>query len=221
MNLPVGERPQVFVGDTRKLTMVARLQELGWGRMYADRVPMSRDEVLWAFDNGAFPAWTSGKPFPTKRFQMRIDKALQRATTPYLAVAPDIVGGGLKSLEFSLSWLDKLPKEWPWYLAVQDGMTPQDVEPHLHLFAGVFLGETNRFKFQAAMWARFAHQHGKPFHYGRAGVIGRIRNAFMAKADSFDSAFPLWTEERFDQFVELWQRLSYDNPFARKRRKAG
>jgi len=124
----------------------------------------------------------------------------RRIGVPALAALPDIVAGGLRSLEFSLAWLERLP-DWPWYLVVQDGMRLEEVEPELPSVAGLFLGGTTRFKQSALLWARLAHAHGKRFHFARAGTLARIELAQRVGADSLDSSFPLWTRERFDTFV--------------------
>ncbi len=153
----------------------------------------------WGFDNGAFRDWRAGKAFDAESYQFRLAMA-QRIGIPYMAVCPDIVAGGLQSLEFSLSWRKRLPDDFPWYLAVQDGMSQEDVIPVLDQFSGIFLGGTNRFKATALHWCELAHQHGKLFHYARAGTRQKLDHARMIGADSVDSAFPLWVQSRFEQF---------------------
>jgi hypothetical protein len=121
---------------------------------------------------------------------------------PILAVVPDIVAGGQRSLDFSLDWVMRLPNGWPWYLAVQDGMETHQVEDSLHLFSGIFLGGTDRFKRTAYRWCNLAHAHQKRFHYGRAGTIAKLLHAKKIGADSLDSAFPLWTNQRLETFAQ-------------------
>lgn len=195
-------RPLVFVGESRSSTVVARLQRLGWGRMWAHALNLNA-QTIWAFDNGAFTAWREGKPFPAQRFKERLERALS-VGTPWLAVAPDLVAQGQKSLEFTLSWMPDLPP-WPWFLAVQDGMTPIDVEPHADRFSGIFLGGSDAFKAQARMWCGWAHERGLRFHYGRAGTLSKLYEAQQIGADSVDSGFPLWTVERFERFARNWR----------------
>ncbi len=72
----------------------------------------------------------------------------------------------------------KLP-DWRWYLAVQDGMTTDDVRPYLHLFQGIFLGGTDKFKLQALRWCDLAHAHQMPFHYARAGTLRKMEGMGM------------------------------------------
>ena len=167
-----------------------------------ERIPAPYEGEPWGFDNGAFVAWMRKLPFPEEQFLRRLDKAVE-VGIPYIAVCPDLVAQGVKSLEFSMSWLPQLPKEWPWYLAVQDGMTWNDVESVIRNFAGLFLGGSDEFKRTAWTWRVLSRNYGKKFHYGRAGVERKIRHAYWADADSLDSAAPLWTVKKFEVFKEL------------------
>ena len=97
--------------------------------------------------------------------------------------------------------------DFPWYLAVQDGMGVEDVRPHLHLFQGLFLGGSDRFKATAYRWSALAHSYQLKFHYGRASTPGKLAAAFRSNADSCDSSFPLWTTERMQTFIWRWQGL--------------
>lgn len=192
---------KILLGDTRARTLVAQIRERGWGRMFAERHPTPWDGEPWGFDNGAFGAWLNQRPFPADQFLSRLDRALNRDVVPYIAVVPDLVAEGLRSLEFSLGWVERLPTGWPWYLAVQDGMSPRDVAPELVNFRGIFLGGTVRFKSTAARWRELAHSYGLKFHYARAGTPNRIQHALAVGADSLDSSFPLWTNVRFQEFI--------------------
>jgi hypothetical protein len=191
----------ILVGDTRSRAILKELEARGWGRMFSEGRPTPFEGERWGLDNGAFGAWLRGQPFPADRFQKRVDDVEERGLVPEIAVTPDLVTKGIESLEFSLGWLERLPTTWPWYLAVQDGMTPEDVAPVLTDFRGIFLGGSTRFKSTAATWRKLADQHHKRFHYARAGVPNRIQHAIIVGADSLDSAFPLWTNARFQEFI--------------------
>lgn len=198
---------KVLLGDTRSRENLNILESRRWGRMFvtADPTPMHCEP--WGFDNGAFVAFRRGEAFSASVFHRRLDRALSVASEPWIAIAPDIVAGGLRSLEFSVEYKRKLPIHWPWYLAVQDGMTPDDVRPVIHLFAGVFLGGSDRFKLQAWTWKQFANSEHKPFHYARAGALRKLRHAHAIGADSLDSAFPLWSKERMRLFCNFFDGL--------------
>lgn len=191
---------KILLGDTRSAKNLRFIREHGWGRMFASAPPTPRQFEDWGYDNGAYDAFTHNKPFPETKFLRRLDVALKVNSDPILAVCPDIVAGGMRSLDFSVKWLERLPCFWPWYLAVQDGMTQDAVLEVAHLFAGIFLGGTDKFKLTAYRWSRLAHFADKKFHYGRAGTLRKIRHAWAVEADSLDSNFPLWTVERMSTF---------------------
>ena len=198
-----GEHLHVLVGDTRSQWMIERLKEQGWGRMVIDRHLRLFPGEKWGFDNGAFRDYKNNVvEFNGDGFQRRLDVAFGMGT-PMLAVVPDIVGGGLGSLEFSERWLSRLPDAWPWYLAVQDGMEVADVEPILGRYKGIFLGGTDAFKATAKDWVALSRRLHLPFHYGRAGIPRKVAHAKAVGADSLDSAFPLWSKSRFTWFVEV------------------
>jgi hypothetical protein len=209
MNEP-SKLPLVLVGETRSRANIERLKGLGWGRMFVVSRPTPFPFEKWGFDNQAFVAWRNGTPWDESAYMQRLVTACNVAQDPYLAVCPDIVAGGLRSLDFSLEWRTGRLRDidFPWYLAVQDGMSVADVRPHLHLFAGIFLGGSDRFKAQAHRWATLAHSCLKQFHYGRASTPGKLVSAFRAGADSVDSSFPLWTAERFQTFSRRWEGLN-------------
>ena len=195
----------VLVGDTRSRENIRTLQEHGWGRMFATKVPTPYPGEPTGFDNGAFDAWQKGTEFPEELFLRRLSEA-EKVVVPRVAVVPDLVARGLESLEFSWNWFGarrELPVEWPWYLAVQDGMTLADVRGVIRGgWAGLFLGGTNGFKQQTAwQWVELAHEFGLKFHYGRAGTLKKLRHAKQIGADSLDSNLPLWTKERFRTFI--------------------
>jgi hypothetical protein len=188
---------RVLVGDTRSRSLVARLEQLGWGRIWIASKPTPYPGEPWGFDNGAFIAWRNQQPWDADAYLRLLDRA-HSIGAPHLAVVPDKVGDP-GSLDFSLSWLERLPSDWPWYLAVQDGMVPGAVD--LTPFRGVFLGGTNRYKATARRWCEAAHTAGLPFHYGRAGTPKKLTHAMQSGCDSLDSAFPLWQLARLDEFI--------------------
>lgn len=208
--------PAIFLAEFKSKRseglIYERLQELiqlGWGRMWVTGLPRLLPGEPWAFDNGAYRAYSAGTAFDEAAFLARMRLAHTKVERPPLvAVAPDIVAGGEVSLAFSKRWLRRLPSDWPWFLAVQDGMQPAVVERELGQFAGLFLGGTDRFKDTAPIWARLAHDHGKQFHYGRAGTPRKLDLAYLIQADSADSSYPLWTNARWREFINHWRSLT-------------
>lgn len=198
------KRPFVFVGETRSRVNIGHLRDLGWGRIFVKQRPTPFPFERWAFDNGAFVAWREGREFPKDEFIRRLSQAEQVNSDPYFAVTPDIVAGGSRSLEFSQGWRIRLRNGWPWYLAVQDGMNTNEVYDAAHIFCGIFLGGSDKFKLSAQKWCDLAHACNKKFHYGRAGTLRKLRHAIRIGADSVDSSFPLWTNERFAEFRKFY-----------------
>lgn len=195
----------IFItGDTYGGRVEQLLKPLGIGRMFSIRPPRPYEGEPWGFDNGAYVNWKHGQPFDGDEYLRRINKVLD-VPNPYLTVVPDLVAQGLHSLDFSLRWLDNLPKRLPWYLAVQDGMKLEDVESVIHRFSGLFLGGSDGFKATAWHWSQLAHRRGKKFHYGRCGTLRKLRHAIDIGTDSADSAFILWRADRFYQFVSELQ----------------
>jgi hypothetical protein len=183
--------------------------------MFATKVPSPYPGEPVGFDNGAFDAYQKGIAFPEELFLRRLEVA-EKIVVPRVAVVPDLVARGRESLEFSWEWFGvrrELPATWPWYLAVQDGMTLDDVRGVIRGgWAGLFLGGTNPFKLRTAwQWAELAHEFGLKFHYGRAGTLKKLRHAKQIQADSLDSNLPLWTKERFATFIAEY----FDNSQAR------
>lgn len=219
----------VIVGDARSLNMILKLKSLGWGRMFIDKKIKPYDNEPWGFDNGAFRDWKNGKEFDTDRYLKAVETALYISENyhyPYLSVLPDMVAKGLQSLDFSDKWAEKLKvfigshfEKLNWYLAVQDGMTLEDVENFLkkHTYIkGIFLGGTDKFKTEAPIWSEFAKKHSLKFHYARAGTPKKYELAKMSGADSIDSAFPLWVKDRLDYFLNYSEKY-YQNIKKQKR----
>jgi hypothetical protein len=193
---------KVLVGECTG-RMVPELQRLGWGRMWIARGRniYTYPGEPWGLDNGAFRDWQQGSAFDGDAFQRVIEKAMKQPDAPYLAVLPDRPGTRHESLALSASWLDRVPGGWPWYLALQDGMVPEDVKPFLGRITGLFLGGTNRFKGEAPKWRAVAKRDGLAFHYGRCGTSSKIAQALALRVDSLDSALAMWTRDRWELFV--------------------
>jgi hypothetical protein len=168
--------------------------------MFASARPTPFEFEPWGFDNGAYVAWAKGKPWSESLFWKRLDAAYKVNSDPIVAVTPDIVAGGMKSLEFSVNWRLRLPGFWNWYLAVQDGMERDEVLEVMHLFSGIFLGGTLKFKAEAYKWSRLAHFCDKRFHYGRCSTLEKLEHAHAVEADSVDTTYPLWTYKRLERY---------------------
>lgn len=195
---------KVFVGQTRSRKLIKRLAEKGFGEC-TNRGEYPPRRTPWFLDNGAYKDWTAKprRPFDAERFLLDLAKATAHEPKPDFVVCPDRVASP-DSLEFSLRWMDEHASSYSnnYYLAVQDGMQPSDVEPHLDRFGGIFVGGTVEWKVQTgAEWVEFAHAHDLPCHIGRAGGAKRVKWAIRIGADSIDSCLPLWSEENLQRFL--------------------
>ncbi len=143
----------------------------------------------YGLDNGAWGCHTKGLPFDVAGFE----RVLQdHGSNADWIVLPDIVGGGLKSLEMSESWLPRLePIGRPMLLPVQDGMVADDVRSMVSGRVGLFLGGSTEWKLKTmSMWGELAREAGCYFHVARVNSVKRIRLCQNAGADSFDGSSP-------------------------------
>lgn len=148
-------------------------------------VPRDYGFERWCYDNGAWVAHTTGQPFDEAAFLKGYDKVGRGAD---FAVLPDIVAGGMRSLDYSLTWRERLGEPLcPLLLAVQDGMDVADVEGLVGKHLGIFVGGSTEWK-EATLpqWGRLARATGAHLHVGRVNTARRIKLCAMAGADSID-----------------------------------
>jgi len=125
-----------------------------------------------------------GIPFDEARFLACLTKCGDGAD---FVVVPDIVAGGMDSLAFSLSWLPRLERYPLVLIPVQDGMTWDEVRPHLSPRVGILLGGTTSWKLRMARyWGTLAREVGCYYHFARVNSKKRIQIAMDAGADSVD-----------------------------------
>lgn len=192
-----------YVGQTRSRELVRELDRLGIGECTVTG-EMNPRRDRWFHDNGAFRDFVAGRGFNVTRWcrdMMRIRNSGGKLR-PDFVVVPDIVAGGVDSLDFSAMWRDDVDGVGPAYLAVQDGMTEGLVDAHAARYAGIFVGGTLEWKLATApAWVRFAHARGMRCHVGRVGPAARVRWARAIGADSIDSSLPLMSAGHMDAFV--------------------
>lgn len=198
----------------------------GIGRCYVERPIEPFESEPWFLDNGVFRTWNANGRNPDTeyeadyaRFAKKLERVSEIADTSGLlfVVVPDRPGDAA-SLWTSLAWIDEWEYEGrqeeldPWgayygsrygsiplYLAVQDGMTPEELEeavdvetdePYLSKVSGLFLGGTDDFKNDTLhVWRELADRWGLKLHYARC-TQSRIAEAVEAGCDSADSSHP-------------------------------
>jgi len=160
------------------------LRNHGW-RLMVTPACTRTEGFPYALDNGAWSAYCQGGSFDEKAFLQAVEKLGDRSD---FIVIPDIVAAGLKSLEFSLEWIERLEGGAELLLlAVQDGMKPEHVEPFIGKRTGIFVGGTTDFKLDTLpLWAKLAHDNGTYIHVGRVNTMRRIRYCSGFGVHSFD-----------------------------------
>jgi hypothetical protein len=167
------------------------------------------------YDNGAYGDWTAGRPFDEARFRAEVQRMrTEDRQRPDFIVAPDIVAGGAESLARSVEWLPQLADVAPIFLAVQDGMTTNDVRAAASGFGGLFVGGTTPWKLQTgATWVALAADLGVPCHVARVGSAKRVKWAKRIGASSIDSCLPLFAERNLRRFLGALANTQTEMPF--------
>ena len=149
-------------------------------------------------------------PWSKLRFYDLLERCWKNGINADFIVCPDIVAGGLKSLEHSMKWADNLqPARLA--LAVQDGMTTSNVDRNdLSQFTHIFVGGSLKFKWETAkQWVKYAHSKGLKCHIGRCGTLDRLKYAKKIGADSVDSTS--WVRNKSWHIVEEFLKPSQIN----------
>lgn len=163
---------------------LAVLRDAGWRLMVSAKGVLRTEGFNYALDNGAWHCFQHKLPYDEKAFLEAYRKLGKGAD---FCVLPDIVAGGLSSLEYSLSWLPRL-NDCPNYLAVQDGMEVLDILP-IKGIAGIFVGGTTEWKeLTMPAWGSVARLKGIRLHVGRVNSKRRVHLCEAAGADSFDGS---------------------------------
>jgi hypothetical protein len=173
-------------GTRRNLDALAGAE---WRLLVSARGERRPEGMRYAIGNGAWTAYQRGEAFDESAFLAVVEKLGEGADW---IVLPDIVQGGLASLEYSLRWMDRL-RGMPTQLliAVQDGMQLDDVARFLSPVAGIFIGGSTEWKEATAeAWGLLARRRNGHLHVGRVNSARRIHISAAAGANSFDGSGP-------------------------------
>lgn len=172
--IPVGRTKMIpYASRTGTRQNLAAMRANGWHLLVSASGVLRTEGMPYALDNGAWSAFIQGRPFD----ELAFDKAFSLlGENAEWVVLPDIVAGGLRSLEFSLLWLERLRSSpAPLLLAVQDGMTPDDVREYLSPAVGIFVGGTTEWKLKTLhSWGILARRRCCHLHVGRVNSAKRI-----------------------------------------------
>jgi hypothetical protein len=146
-----------------------------------------------ALDNGAFTCFKKGYPFQSRMFLSYMEKCFAEQYKLDFIVCPDIVAGGMRSVEFSLEWASGELKTAPSLaFVVQDGMTPENLsEFKIGDFKNIkyiFIGGTKPWKMSTlSEWRIFSNGLNLKLHVGQIGTIDRLIQCHESGVDSIDS----------------------------------
>lgn len=175
-----------YASNTGTLRNLDALRTAGWRILLTPANPKPRQGLKYGVDNGAWSTYQSGAPFDAAAFNALVESAGGAAD---FVIIPDIVAGGLQSLDFSVSWIPRLRGLRQLLLPVQDGMDACAVGKVLraHRHIGVFLGGSTEWKLREMYaWGHFAASLDRWYHVGRVNTARRIRLCAEAGATSFD-----------------------------------
>jgi hypothetical protein len=173
---------QPYTSYTGTKTTHCRLEDANWRYLLGPYSYGEHHANKYALDNGAWHAHQQHQVFDELAFGKLVDKYGAKADW---IVLPDIVGGGLRSLEFSLSWLNRL-SGLQLLIAVQDGMIKSDIASLLNDRIGIFLGGSTEWKLRTGIsWGKIAKGRCR-YHIARVNSARRILWAITADAASFD-----------------------------------
>lgn len=168
-----------------------RLRAHGWG-LLVSRAGVWRTEGFERIvaDNGAWADFQAGRPFDEDAFERFLDWLAAQSIIADWIVLPDIVAGGLRSLDLSIRYINRCLSLTPLVLiAVQDGMEDRHLAPLVGPSVGIFLGGSTEWKLATMLaWGRFCRQRGLYYHVARVNSIKRMSLAAASGADSVDGS---------------------------------
>ena len=184
-----------YASNTGTKKNLAVMREAGWRILLTPDNPKPREGMRFAIDNGAWKArgidlrpGQEQQPFDGDGFTNLVE---EHGGAADFVVVPDIVAGGMESLQFSLGWLSKGPLKnlVNLLLPVQDGMDVSAVGKVLrrYPYLGIFLGGSTEWKLRTMYgWGMVAAAMARYYHVGRVNTVRRIRLCAEAGVSSFD-----------------------------------
>lgn len=163
------------------------LRQYNWRLVLSPAGVLRTEGFAYGLDNGAWSSFQQGTSFDTSAFLAALKKFGANADW---VVVPDIVAGGLASLDLSLSWLPIVAQETRRPLiAVQDGISIADIRELVGPEVGIFIGGSTTWKEDTMQqWGVLGEDRGAWVHCGRVNTIRRIRLCGLACCTSFDGS---------------------------------
>jgi len=201
---------KIYTGQTGNPKNIEEIRKRGMGIMisscHSDPPRKHSAEFPCALDNGAFSNYAKKEPFDEYLFTKTLSTCLKHKIYLDFIVCPDIVAGGLRSLNFSCTWRDRLifPRL---ALAVQDGMEPEHIWP-ISGFSHIFVGGTIEWKMDTLeQWVDLARKMGRKIHVGQIGKLPYLNRCKELGVDSCDSTSYVRNQswEILDEFTNKTQ----------------
>lgn len=143
---------------------------------------------FYAIDNGAWTDYTHRESFNHYRFIQVLNRIWTDKLNPDFIVLPDVVRNGKESIKLSKKYMF-LTEMFPCYLAVQNGMNPEDIKEYTDCISGIFVGGDNVWKYRyLEEWVNFAHRHELNCHVGKVGTLKDMMSCVNSGADSADGS---------------------------------
>lgn len=162
-----------------------------------------RPWMPFALDNDAFASWTTGREWDESAWIEMMQSVRLQGMKPLWVLVPDVVADRDATIA---KWQQYAPVAqafgWPLAMAVQDGMTPEDVPASASV---IFIGGTTKWKWQSLpMWA----QTGKRIHVGRVNEVDRLHICERWRVESVDGTGWMQGTDQGRQARDLEQWLS-------------
>lgn len=171
------------------------------GHLYGPaRVERPMPHLPYALDNGAFGAWAAKRDWDSGEFTRHVERYAFQALRPAWLVVPDVVANAEATL---VKWQDWAPLLRDRYhielaIAVQDGMTPRDVQKLCPKPDLVFVGGTTEWKWSTVRgWCDLFPR----VHVGRVNTGEALRICRDAGAESCDGTG--WFRGKPAQIMDL------------------
>ena len=177
-----------YASHTCSRKNLAALRAAGWRLLMT---PWTHGNATFGFeyalDNGAWSCHQQKVEFDSAAFEKMVKRFGSGAD--WIA-APDIVEGGIASLEMSKDWLPFLRGTGARILIpVQDGMELDHLAPFVSPEVGLFVGGSTHFKEHTlGSWARLCNRAGAWCHVGRVNTVRRIRIFAAGGVHSIDGS---------------------------------
>lgn len=169
-------------------------------RSYLPQVP---DFIL---DNAAYPAFSRHELLNLDLYREFLRKATGRGS-PYFAVIPDIVCGGMASFNFSAENIDLIPKGINRYFVVNPAITEHDLIPYFDEIEGQFISlAAFRRVWDIRRYVVMAHNHDLKAHIGKVGTGKAYTLSATVGADSCDGSTPMRHNDL--KRIEVWRKRS-------------